>query len=113
MARRSTTRTGVRDRSSFSPMAGRSMRIAGKIRRCFWPSMATSHRHDRRGFGRSAQLGGGYDYGTFADNLATLFQALDLKDVALFGVSMGGGEVARYIGRHGTSTLSKAGLIAA
>jgi len=67
--------------------------------------------HDRRGFGRSTQPWGGYDYDTFADDLAALFMALDLTGVALFGFSMGGGEVARYIGRHGTSRLSKAGLI--
>jgi non-heme chloroperoxidase len=69
--------------------------------------------HDRRGFGRSTQPWDGYDYDTFADDLATLFTALDLTGVALFGFSMGGGEVARYIGRHGTSRLSKAGLISA
>jgi non-heme chloroperoxidase len=69
--------------------------------------------HDRRGFGRSTQPWGGYDYDTFADDLEMLFRALDLKEVALFGFSMGGGEVARYVGRHGTSKLSKAGLIAA
>jgi non-heme chloroperoxidase len=69
--------------------------------------------HDRRGFGRSSQPWGGYEYDTFSDDLATLFQVLNLKEAALFGFSMGGGEVARYIGRHGTSKLSKAGLIAA
>jgi non-heme chloroperoxidase len=69
--------------------------------------------HDRRGFGRSSQPWGGYEYDTFADDLAMLFQVLDLKDVALFGFSMGGGEVARYVGRHGTSKLSKLGLISA
>ncbi len=69
--------------------------------------------HDRRGFGRSSQPWGGYEYDTFADDLAMLFQALDLKDAALFGFSMGGGEVARYVGRHGTSKLSKLGLISA
>jgi len=69
--------------------------------------------HDRRGFGRSTQPWGGYDYDTFADDLAALFTALDLTGVALFGFSMGGGEVAHYIGRHGTSRLSKAGLISA
>ena len=69
--------------------------------------------HDRRGFGRSTQPWSGYDYDTFADDLATLFQTLDLKDVALFGFSMGGGEVARYVGRHGTSRISKVGLISA
>jgi non-heme chloroperoxidase len=69
--------------------------------------------YDRRGFGRSSQPWGGYDYDTFADDLATLFQTLGLKDAALFGFSMGGGEVARFIGRHGTSKLAKAGLISA
>jgi non-heme chloroperoxidase len=69
--------------------------------------------HDRRGFGRSSQPWGGYEYDTFADDLAMLFQVLDLKDVALFGFSMGGGEVARYVGRHGTSKLSRLGLISA
>lgn len=69
--------------------------------------------HDRRGFGRSTQPWGGYDYDTFADDLATMFQVLNLKDVSLFGFSMGGGEVARYIGRHGTSKIAKAGLISA
>jgi non-heme chloroperoxidase len=69
--------------------------------------------HDRRGFGRSEQPWDGYDYDTFADDLAMLFEVLKLKDAALFGFSMGGGEVARFIGRHGTSQLSKAGLISA
>ena len=69
--------------------------------------------HDRRGFGRSTQPWSGYDYDTFAEDLAMLFQTLDLKDVALFGFSMGGGEVARYVGRYGTSRISKAGLISA
>src|ERR1700736_3626619 len=69
--------------------------------------------HDRRGFGRSTQPWSGYDYDTFADDLATLFHTLDLEDVALFGFSMGGGEVARYISRHGTSRISKVGLISA
>jgi non-heme chloroperoxidase len=69
--------------------------------------------HDRRGFGRSSQPWGGYDYDTFADDLAALIENLALKDIALFGFSMGGGEVARYIGRHGTSRIAKAGLISA
>lgn len=68
--------------------------------------------HDRRGFGRSTQPWSGYDYDTFADDLASVFFALDLRQAALFGFSMGAGEVARYISRHGTSRLSKAGLIA-
>jgi pimeloyl-ACP methyl ester carboxylesterase len=53
---------------------------------------------------------GGYDYDTFADDLATIFDVLDLKDAAQFGFSMGGVEVARYVGRHGTKRLSKTGL---
>lgn len=69
--------------------------------------------YDRRGFGRSSQPWSGYNYDTFADDLETLFRTLDLTDVALFGFSMGGGEVARYIGRQGTSKISKAGLVSA
>jgi non-heme chloroperoxidase len=69
--------------------------------------------HDRRGHGRSDQPWDGNDMDTFADDLATLLDALDIRDAALFGFSMGGGEVARYIGRHGTARLARAGLIAA
>jgi non-heme chloroperoxidase len=69
--------------------------------------------HDRRGHGRSSQPWNGYDYNTFADDLATLVETLDLNDVIHVGHSMGGGEVARYIGRHGTKRVAKAVLIAA
>lgn len=69
--------------------------------------------HDRRGFGRSSQPGDGYDYDTFADDLATLVDALDLKDATFVGHSMGGGEVARYIGRHGEKRVAKVALVAA
>lgn len=69
--------------------------------------------HDRRGHGRSNQPWNGYEYDTFADDLATLVGTLDLKDAILVGHSMGGGEVARYIGRHGTKRVAKAVLIAA
>ena len=69
--------------------------------------------HDRRGFGRSSQPGRGYDYDTFADDLAALVEALNLKDMTLVGHSMGGGEVARYIGRHGEKRVAKVALIAA
>ncbi len=69
--------------------------------------------HDRRGHGRSSQPWNGNDMDTFADDLKELIETLDLKDAALVGFSMGGGEVARYIGRHGTKRLSKAALIAA
>ena len=69
--------------------------------------------HDRRGHGRSSQPWNGNDMDTFADDLSQLFETLDLKGAALFGFSMGGGEVARYVGRHGTRRLSRVGLIAA
>ena len=69
--------------------------------------------HDRRGFGRSSQPGQGYDFDTFADDLAELIEALDLTDVTLVGHSMGGGEVARYIGRHGEQRVAKVALISA
>lgn len=69
--------------------------------------------HDRRGFGRSSQPGHGYDYDTFADDLATLVEALDLKDATFVGHSMGGGEVARYVGRHGEQHVAKVALVAA
>ena len=69
--------------------------------------------HDRRGHGRSSQPWDGNDMDTFADDLATLVEKLDLKDAIHVGHSMGGGEVARYIGRHGTKRVAKAVLIAA
>jgi non-heme chloroperoxidase len=69
--------------------------------------------HDRRGHGRSSQPWNGYDYDTFADDLATLAEKLDLKNAIHVGHSMGGGEVARYIARHGTTRVTKAVLIAA
>ncbi len=69
--------------------------------------------YDRRGFGDSGQPEGGYDYDTFASDLNDLIVALDLRGVALAGFSMGGGEVARYIGRYGTSRVSKAMLLGA
>jgi len=69
--------------------------------------------HDRRGHGRSSQPWNGNEMDTFADDLAQLIETLDLKDVVLIGFSMGGGEVARYIGRHGTKRLAKAALISA
>jgi non-heme chloroperoxidase len=69
--------------------------------------------HDRRGFGRSSQPGHGYDFDTFADDLAALVEALDLADAAFVGHSMGGGEVAHYIGRHGETRVSKLAFVAA
>jgi non-heme chloroperoxidase len=69
--------------------------------------------HDRRGHGRSDQASTGNDMDGYADDLAALIEALDLTDVTLVGHSTGGGEVARYIGRYGTSRVSRAVLIAA
>ncbi|WP_444886567.1 alpha/beta fold hydrolase [Microbulbifer sp. JMSA008] len=69
--------------------------------------------HDRRGHGRSSQPWDGNDMDHYADDLAAVIKALDLKDVTLVGFSTGGGEVARYIGRHGTGRVKKAALISA
>ncbi len=64
--------------------------------------------YDRRGFGRSSQPTAGYDYDTFADDFRKLVTKLELRDFALVGFSMGGGEVARYIGKYGSQGVSKA-----
>jgi non-heme chloroperoxidase len=69
--------------------------------------------HDRRSHGRSTQTWNGNDMDTYADDLATLFEALDLKKAVMIGHSTGGGEVARYIGRHGSKRVAKAVLISA
>jgi non-heme chloroperoxidase len=69
--------------------------------------------HDRRGHGRSSQPWNGNDMDTYADDLAELVEALDLKNAIHVGHSTGGGEVARYIGRHGTKRVAKAVLIGA
>ena len=69
--------------------------------------------HDRRGHGRSSQPSAGNDMNGYADDLAAVIEALDLKDATLVGHSTGGGEVARYIGRHGTKRVARAVLIAA
>src|SRR5438445_5166723 len=63
--------------------------------------------HDRRGHGRSSQPWDGNDMDTYADDLAAVIEALDLRDLVLVGHSTGGGEVAHYIGRHGTDRVSK------
>jgi non-heme chloroperoxidase len=67
--------------------------------------------HDRRGHGRSTQTWGGNEMDTYADDLAAVIDALDLNGVGLVGFSTGGGEVARYIGRHGTAKIAKAVLV--
>ncbi len=67
--------------------------------------------YDRRGFGRSSAPADGYDYNTMAGDLDKLLEAVDLKDAALFGFSMGGGEVARYMGKYNQGRVTKAGFI--
>ena len=67
--------------------------------------------YDRRGHGRSSQPWDGNNMDTYADDLAALIDALDLRDAVLVGHSTGGGEVTRYIGRHGTSRIAKAVLV--
>ena len=69
--------------------------------------------YDRRGFGESGKPAGGYDYDTFASDLNDLMTQLDLHDAVIGGFSMGGGEVARYIGKYGTERVSKAMLLGA
>jgi non-heme chloroperoxidase len=69
--------------------------------------------HDRRGHGRSDQTWGGNEMNTYADDVAALFEKLDLHDAVFIGHSTGGGEVARYLGRHGTSRVRKAVLMGA
>ncbi len=69
--------------------------------------------HDRRGHGRSAQTWDGNEMDTYSDDLAALFETIDLNNAVMVGHSTGGGEVARYLGRHGTSRVAKAVLIGA
>jgi non-heme chloroperoxidase len=69
--------------------------------------------HDRRGHGRSSQPWNGNEMNTYADDLATLIETLDLEEIVLVGFSTGGGEVARYIGRYGTKRVAKAVLVSA
>ncbi|GAA2375818.1 alpha/beta hydrolase [Catellatospora methionotrophica] len=69
--------------------------------------------HDRRGHGRSSQPWEGNDLNTYADDLAAVIEKLDLRDIVLVGHSTGGGEVVRYMGRHGTDRVSKAVLVGA
>lgn len=68
--------------------------------------------YDRRGFGRSSKVGTGYDYDTFAADLNTLLETLDLSDVVLVGFSMGTGELARYVSRYGDGRVAKLAFLA-
>jgi non-heme chloroperoxidase len=67
--------------------------------------------YDRRGFGRSDQPWKGYDYDTLADDLAAVIDQCDAENAAIVGFSMGGGEVARYLSKHGTATVRQTALI--
>ena len=69
--------------------------------------------YDRRGFGDSSKPTSGYDYDTFAEDLHQLMSTLDLREATLVGFSMGGGEVARYLGKYGTERISRAAFLAA
>jgi len=82
---------------------GQMLFLASKGYRCI--------AHDRRGHGRSSQPWNGNDMDTYADDLSELIEKLDLKDLVLIGFSAGGGEVARYIGRHGAKRVAKIALI--
>jgi pimeloyl-ACP methyl ester carboxylesterase len=76
--------------------------------------LSAGHRvitYDRRGFGKSSQPTTGYDYDTFAEDLRKLVTKLELRDFALVGFSMGGGEVARYLGKYGSEDVSKAVIL--
>jgi pimeloyl-ACP methyl ester carboxylesterase len=68
--------------------------------------------YDRRGFGKSSKVGVGYDYDTFASDLNTVLETLDLSDVILVGFSMGTGELARYVGKFGTARVAKLAFLA-
>ncbi len=68
--------------------------------------------YDRRGFGRSSKVGSGYDYDTFAADLNTVLETLDLRDVVLVGFSMGTGELARYVSRYGHQRVAKLAFLA-
>lgn len=92
------------------PLSGRSWEAQVQ------PLVDAGHRvvtYDRRGFGQSSQPGEGYDYDTFAADLAALMEHLDLRDATLVGFSMGGGEVVRYLSRYGSDRVAKAVLAGA
>src|SRR5262249_39697748 len=68
--------------------------------------------YDRRGHGRSSQAGSGYDYDTLADDLAAVLDTFDLKGVTLVGMSMAGGEIVRYLSRHGAGRIARVVFVA-
>src|SRR5215510_4590343 len=91
----------------------RNLTVRAGLARTRLTSNARRVAHDRRGHGRSSQAWSGNDMDGYADDLAALIDALDLREIIMVGHSTGGGEVARYIGRYGTKRLVKAVLIAA
>ncbi len=110
----SSTRTGAWGSRSSSATAGRSTPMPGTTSWYFVASNGfRAIAHDRRGHGRSGQAWNGNDMDTYADDLAAVIEELDLRDIVLVGHSTGGGEVTRYIGRHGTSRVAKAVLVGA
>ena len=99
---------------SCSATGGRCRPMTGTRRCCSSCGTATaSIAHDRRGHGRSTQTGDGHDMDHYADDLAALTAHLDLRDAVHVGHSTGGGEVVRYMARHGESRVAKAVLISA
>ena len=97
-----------------SVTAGRSTQTPGTQRARFLAEHG--HRaiaHDRRGHGRSSQTWNGNEMDTYADDLACLIEALDLTDLTLVGHSTGGGEIVRYVGRHGSARVSRLVLVSA
>ena len=104
--------TGEPARQS-SPMAGPSTPTAGGHRLFLAENGFRAVAHDRRGHGRSSQTWGGNEMDTYADDLATLIETLDLTGVTLVGFSTGGGEVDRYLGRHGSARVTRLALVSA
>jgi pimeloyl-ACP methyl ester carboxylesterase len=97
--------TGDRTRLFYSDMwEYQMMHLVGRGRRCI--------AYDRRGHGRSGDPGGGYDYDSLADDLASVIETLELAEITLVGHSMAGGEIARYLTRHGSARIARVALVA-
>ena len=111
-ARLSTSRTGAPGSRSSSVTAGRSSADAWDDQLSFFASNGfRAVAYDRRGHGRSSQPWDGNDMNHYADDLAELVEQLGLRDVILVGHSSGGGDITRYIGRHGTARVAKVVLV--
>ena len=110
----SIIKTGVKDSPSCSAMAGRCSADDWDPQMLFF--LSKGYRviaHDRRGHGRSTQVGDGHDLDHYADDLKAVTDHLNLKDAIHVGHSTGGGEVVRYLGRHGDKNVAKAAIISA